>query len=141
MVDFVSPAKRANIMRGSRSNNTKPELRVRRLLHSLGYRYRLHVPGLPGRPDIAFLARQKAIFVHGCFWHQHDSSTCSIVRRPSSNTGFWNEKFKRNKSRDDLNRLEFEKMGWEVLTIWECEAGQAGLGQRLADFLGSNRVT
>lgn len=141
MVDFVSPAKRANIMRGSRSASTKPELRVRKLLHSLGYRYRLHAKGLPGKPDIAFLLRRKVIFVHGCFWHQHDADGCPIARRPSSNTAFWASKFEQNRSRDVRNQAALKEMGWDVLTIWECELRDSELTGALCGFLGPTRIS
>lgn len=141
MVDFVSSAKRANIMRGSRSSNTKPEMRVRTLLHSLGYRYRLHDKYLPGKPDLVFLGRRKVIFVHGCFWHQHDDDSCQIVRRPSSNTAFWNAKFEQNRARDVRNLLELDRLGWDALTLWECELNGEGLANTLLHFLGPNQLT
>lgn len=121
MVDFVTPEKRSRIMRGSKSKDTKPELVVRRLLWGMGFGYRLHRRDLPGRPDIAFIGRRKVIFVHGCFWHQHEAVGCPIARRPTSNEHFWQSKFARNKERDQENRRRLEAAGWAVLNIWECD--------------------
>ena len=101
-----------------RSGNTKPEMIVRRLLHRAGYRYRLHRKGLPGNPDLVFGSRRKLIFVHGCFWHQHD---CLAGRKPQSNTGYWHAKLARNVERDARNEQQLRAAGWSVLTIWECE--------------------
>src|SRR5262245_35042103 len=136
MVDFFSREKRGNIMRGSRSKNTRPEMFVRRLLHRLGYRYRLHSKHLPGKPDLAFPKRRKAIFIHGCFWHQHSDPGCSVARRPSSNAEFWQAKFDRNTSRDAKNEMALTENGWSVLIVWECELDQPGLTDRLRCFLG-----
>lgn len=140
MVDFVSAEKRSNIMRGSRSKNTRPELRVRQLLHSMGYRFRIHGPQLPGKPDIVFVGRRKAILVHGCFWHQHEDLNCSVARRPSSNTDYWEEKFNRNRERDARNLRALEESGWSVCTIWECEVQGEELRRRLQKFLGPPRA-
>ena len=121
-----------------RGSDTKPEWAVRRLLHKLGYRFRLQWKAAPGRPDIAFPGRRKIIFVHGCFWHQHDG--CRHARIPATRSEFWAAKFARNKVRDarDLARAEAE--GWQALVIWECEiADDAALRDRLIDFLGSIR--
>jgi DNA mismatch endonuclease (patch repair protein) len=136
MVDFVTPEKRSNIMRGSRSKNTRPELRVRQLLHSLGYRFRIHFRDAPGKPDIAFTGRRKAILVHGCFWHQHDDPACPVARRPSSNTAYWGEKFARNQERDQRAEEALQRAGWAVLTVWECELERPDLEHRLRSFLG-----
>jgi len=136
MVDFVSPEKRGNIMRGSRSKDTKPELLVRRLLHSMGYRFRLHLKDLPGKPDIALRSRKKAIFVHGCFWHQHEDPSCRVARKPVSNTGYWNSKFSANADRDARNLKLLKDAGWEVLIMWECDYEPARLRARLSNFLG-----
>lgn len=113
---------------------------VRRLLHRLGYRYALHDKELPGKPDVVFRARRKAIFVHGCFWHQHDRSGCSDARRPKSNTAYWTPKLDRNVARD-LEQLSFlRERGWDVLTIWDCETGdEPQLMDRLVSFLGPQR--
>lgn len=117
MVDNLSKEKRSKIMRAIRSKNTKPELVVRKLLTGLGYRYRLHRKDLPGRPDIAFIGRKKAIFVHGCFWHVH--ADCVISHIPESE--FWQQKLKKNQERDIAGIANLEVKGWQSLTIWECE--------------------
>ena len=140
MVDFVTREKRGNIMRGSRSKDTKPELEVRRLLHSMGYRFRLHSKDLPGKPDIVFRSRKKAIFVHGCFWHQHDDPQCSVARKPSSNTAFWQAKFDRNRVRDEANLLALTERGWSILTIWECDLAKGRLTRKVAGFLGPTKL-
>lgn len=105
-------------MRAVRSKNTRAEMKIRRLLHRAGYRYRLHRPDLPGKPDIVFMSRKKAIFVHGCFWHGHD---CRPKMKPTSNTHYWNPKIEGNKARDQEHICALEKQGWKVLVIWECE--------------------
>lgn len=119
------------------SHDAQPEWRVRRLLHGLGYRYRLHVKSLPGRPDIVFPGRRKIVFVHGCFWHQHDQYRCRITRRPKSNTDYWSPKLNRNVERDKLVESELRAKGWSVLKIWECETSDdRALADRLIRFLG-----
>lgn len=117
-MDIVPPATRSAIMRAVRQKHTGPELRLRKALHALGYRYRLHPKHLPGRPDLAFPSRRAAIFVHGCFWHGHD---CRAGRRPSSRTEYWLPKIAENQRRDARKRAELEALGWRVLTVWECE--------------------
>ena len=113
---------------------------VRRLLHRAGYRYRLHGKKLPGKPDIVFSARRKVIFVHGCFWHQHDASACLDGRRPKSNTGYWHPKLARNVERDAEHVECLKQAGWTVLTVWECEVkDEDALASRLASFLGPVR--
>jgi DNA mismatch endonuclease (patch repair protein) len=107
-------------MRAIKSKNTKPELTVRRWLHAAGYRFRLHRRDLPGRPDIVLPKHKAAIFVHGCFWHQHDDPSCRNARKPTSNTKYWEPKFARNKARDDGATADLAALGWRVLTIWEC---------------------
>lgn len=104
-----------------RSRDTKPELVVRRLLHGLGYRYRLHRKGLPGKPDLVFPSRRKAIFVHGCFWHRHDDPACKLSRLPKSRLDFWLPKLKGNRQRDLRNITELEDLGWKSHEIWECQ--------------------
>lgn len=102
-----------------RGKNTTPELIVRRLLYSLGYRYRIHRTDLPGTPDIAFIGKRKAIFVHGCFWHQHKG--CSKATMPKTRKAYWSKKFSTNMERDSCKLKELERMGWNVLVLWECE--------------------
>lgn len=137
-MDTLSRSERSRVMSRVRSTNTTPELVVRRLLFSMGYRYRLHVRTLPGRPDIVFFARRKLIFVHGCFWHQH--AGCAAARIPKSNLPFWLEKFRTNRLRDDENQLALTAADWQVLTVWECELRDlAALRERLLRFLGPSR--
>ncbi|MDE2988746.1 MAG: DNA mismatch endonuclease Vsr [Chloroflexota bacterium] len=121
MADTVSPARRSEIMSGIRSRGTRPEMAVRRLLHSLGYRYRLHVAELPGKPDLVFPGRRKVIEVRGCFWHQHEDPECRIARKPRSNRDYWLPKLARNVERDAEHEQKLGALGWEVLVIWECE--------------------
>lgn len=124
-------------MQAIRSKDTKPELRVRRLLHAMGYRFRVHLKDLAGKPDIAFTRRRKVIFVHGCFWHGHQGVGCPDGSRPRSNTGYWNPKLDRNAERDRENTAALEAAGWHVLTVWACETlDEAALRGRLVAFLG-----
>lgn len=118
-----------------RKTDTKPELVVRRLCHALGYRFRLHRRDLPGRPDLAFIGRRKVIFVHGCFWHQHD---CPLgKRRPKTRHEYWLPKLARNVERDELACRDLELLGWGVLIIWECETNDLNeLTNRVLGFLG-----
>lgn len=106
-------------MRRIRSEGTKPELIVRKFLHSLGYRYRLHVPGLPGKPDMVFPKFRKVIFVHGCFWHLHKG--CKEGRIPAVHQDYWRPKLLRNVERDVQHQANLRKLGWRCLVIWECE--------------------
>jgi DNA mismatch endonuclease (patch repair protein) len=118
-----------------RSTDSAPEMLVRRLAFGLGYRYRLHVAKLPGKPDLVFPAKQKAIFVHGCFWHQHQH--CQEGRPPSSNTGYWGPKLQRNVERDEKSRAQLRRMGWKSLVIWECKTkSRTRLAAKLKKFLG-----
>ena len=117
-----------------------PEMVVRKLLHSLGYRFRLHVKTLPGKPDIVFTRRKKAIFVHGCFWHQHEDKNCKISRLPKSRQEYWIPKLQRNTERDKKHILLLENEGWQILVLWECELRQTeDLAHRLNHFLGPTR--
>lgn len=121
-------------MRRVRRGDTAPELKVRRVLHSLGYRYRLHVPALPGTPDIVFKSRRKAIFVHGCFWHRH--CECHLASTPKSNIAFWSAKFDANIARDRRKEEELANAGWSVLVVWQCETKELEiLEARLRSFL------
>jgi DNA mismatch endonuclease (patch repair protein) len=105
-----------------RSKNTRPEMLVRRLVHGMGYRYRLHASDLPGKPDLVFRPRRKAIFVHGCFWHRHPDPSCKLARMPKSRLEFWQPKLAGNRERD-LKAIEaLERMGWQSLVVWECES-------------------
>ncbi|MCO4253825.1 very short patch repair endonuclease [Pseudarthrobacter cellobiosi] len=119
MADFMTPGQRSSQMAKVRSKNSKIELLVRRELHRAGYRYRLHDPKLPGRPDLVFASRRCVIFINGCFWHAHD---CSLGNRvPKSNTEFWSQKRLRNRERDAAQRKQLSLLGWQALDVWECE--------------------
>lgn len=102
-----------------RGHDTKPELVLRRLLHGMGLRYRLHNPVLPGRPDLTFPKHGAVVFIHGCFWHRHRS--CKVATTPKSNTDFWQTKFTRNVERDAQAEAALRRMGWRVKVVWECE--------------------
>jgi DNA mismatch endonuclease (patch repair protein) len=135
-VDNVSKSERSRIMACVKSAHTSPELSVRRLVHALGYRYRLHVKTLPGTPDLVFVKLRKIINVSGCFWHMH--LTCGRCRIPRSHRSYWVEKLKHNRSRDQRNRQRLRAAGWDVLTIWECQIkNKTRLTQRLSLFLRS----
>jgi len=121
------------MMAAVRSKDTAPEMVVRRLLHSLGYRFRLHRRDLPGKPDIVFPGRKKVIFVHGCFWHQHEE--CRGSHLPKSNTEYWTPKLLRNKARDASNLAKLKSAGWKCIVLWECELGKTSLMRRLNAFL------
>lgn len=135
MVDSLDQAARSSVMARIRGKNTRPEMIVRKLVFAAGYRYRLHVRKLPGSPDLVFPVRKKVIFVHGCFWHRHDS--CAASRIPKSRVDFWSEKLNGNKARDQRNQEALSEAGWQMLVIWECELGDLTmLEERLRLFLG-----
>ncbi len=141
MADSRTPAQRRKIMQSVGTKNTGPELKVRRLLHKLGYRYRLHVKELPGKPDVVFPARRLALFIHGCYWHGHG---CSKGRLPKSRLDYWMPKIRQNQARDAANRSALQGMGWRAVTLWQCQLGDdASLVTVLAKELGSpkNRST
>ena len=127
MTDVVDKATRSRMMAGIKAKDTAPELVVRRFLHSHGFRYRLHVKTLHGKPDIVLPKYRTAIFVHGCFWHQHPE--CPAAARPKSRQDYWNRKLDTNIARDARHLVELEAAGWTVLVIWECETRDP---QRLA---------
>ncbi len=118
MADMYSSVKRSEIMRSITSRSTEPEIRVRRVLHRLGYRFRLHRQDLPGKPDIVLPRWKVAIFVHGCFWHGHD---CCEGHIPKSNVGYWAPKLERNRQRDAENLAKLLQLGWAPLVVWECQ--------------------
>lgn len=141
IMDTISRERRSENMRRIKSTGMRPEMAVRKLAHAMGYRYRLHVPGLPGRPDMVFSKRRKVIFVHGCFWHQHPKASCADARYPKSNLSYWRPKLERNVQRDRSHAVALTKSGWKVLIIWECETGDENiLCRRLRAFLGPVRT-
>jgi DNA mismatch endonuclease (patch repair protein) len=138
-MDTLTVAERSERMARIKSKNTKPELRVRQLVHKLGYRFRLHRTGLPGCPDLVFSSRRKVIFVHGCFWHAHEG--CKVANMPKSRSDYWNSKFERNRIRDAENQRALERAGWRVFTVWECETrDNEKLASHLLRFLGPAKV-
>ncbi len=133
----IAPAVRSEMMRSIRKVNTGPERAVRRLLRQLGLRYRLHAAELPGSPDIVFRKRRKAIFVHGCFWHQHEG--CRLSKRPAARPEYWLPKFARNKTRDSAALAKLAAARWQTLVVWECELGEENrLKAKLARFLNAD---
>jgi DNA mismatch endonuclease (patch repair protein) len=135
VVDHVDSAKRSLIMAAVHSKHTKPEVVVRKIAYGLGYRYRLHAKNLPGRPDLVFPGKRKAIFVHGCFWHRHTG--CRYATSPKTRVQFWESKFQTNVDRDRRNVSDLESLGWKVLTVWQCELKKLEtLTERLNEFLG-----
>lgn len=135
-MDKLTPEQRRRAMSAVRSANTTPELAVRSFLHRAGFRFRLHRKDLPGRPDIVLPKRRLAIFVHGCFWHQHPG--CRRATVPASRQGYWLVKLARNVHRDGVNVTALEKLGWRVLVVWECETKVAStLARRLHEELPS----
>jgi DNA mismatch endonuclease (patch repair protein) len=136
-VDTLTPKQRSAAMAAVTGKNTGPELVVRKLLYGLGYRYRLHVKDLPGRPDIVFRKRRCVVFVNGCFWHGHD---CPRGSAPSSNVEFWERKIGKNRERDSRVQHELRKDGWRMLTVWQCETkDRARLLRRLSRFLEKSK--
>ena len=117
-MDVVDAKTRSRMMAGIRGRNTSPERKVRRYLHARGFRFRLNVKGLPGKPDIVLPKYGLVIFVHGCFWHRHPG--CRLTSTPSTNPQRWQEKFQANVTRDKRNREHLLNQGWRVLTLWEC---------------------
>ena len=126
------------MMRAIRSKDTKPELVVRRLLHGMGYRFRLHARDLKGKPDVVFRKRRAVVFIHGCYWHGHD---CRVAGKPAqSNTAYWGPKIQRTRERDEATRTALEADGWRVLVVRECEAADLeAAAARLREFLGPPR--
>lgn len=138
MVDSLSPKDRSEIMARVRSKNSRPEMLVRKLVFSLGYRYRLHQKSLPGCPDLVFRSRRKVILVHGCFWHRH--AGCGLARMPKSRLEFWLPKLEGNKLRDRRNKRALAREGWKVLTVWECQIGKPErLRKTIRRFLDAKR--
>ncbi len=137
-VDNLTQSQRSFNMSRIRAKDTQPEMVVRRLVHGLGFRFRLHQKNLPGRPDLVLPRHRKIILVHGCFWHMHRCRFGSVV--PKSNKQYWQSKREGNRARDRKNRRALRKLGWEVLVIWECWTRKPGaLRRRLLEFLGARK--
>ncbi|WP_295946518.1 very short patch repair endonuclease [uncultured Xanthomonas sp.] len=133
-MDQLDKAQRSAQMARVRAKDTRPEWAVRRLTHGLGYRYRLHYGGLPGRPDLVFPGRGAIIFVHGCFWHRHPG--CAFARLPKSRLDFWEPKLSANRRRDQRNERALRALGWRVMIVWECQiANKERLAARIRRFL------
>lgn len=133
-MDRYTKQKRSQVMSKVRSRDTQPEIVVRATLHRLGFRFRLHRAGLPGKPDIVLPKHRKVIFVNGCFWHQHDG--CPRAKRPQTNVHYWNAKLDRNVARDLENYEILASRGWASIVIWECETSRSvGLTDRLLGLL------
>ena len=141
MADVVDQATRSRMMSGIRGKNTRPELVVRKALHARGFRYRIHVKDLPGRPDLVLPKHRAAIFVHGCFWHGHG---CPLFKWPSSRPEFWREKIGKNADRDARNIQTLRDSGWRVAVLWECAVrsrdGAPLAVERLASWLVSGEA-
>jgi len=117
MTDIMTAERRSRLMSRIRGRHTKPELLIRRGMHALGFRYRLHVNDLPGKPDMVFPKYGAVVFIHGCFWHGHD---CPLFREPTTNAEFWKRKIAANRENDARKAAELESSGWRILTVWEC---------------------
>jgi len=133
MTDSISAERRSWNMSRIRAKDTAPELAVRSLVFSMGFRFRLHRRDLPGVPDLVFPGRKKIIFVHGCFWHGHDCQAGR--RRPQSNAAYWLPKIERNQTRDQEHLERLAEQGWKSLVIWECEIGVLDLREKIMGFL------
>jgi len=137
-MDSLSTAARSERMSRVRGKDTATELTVRRLVHALGYRFRLHRRDLPGTPDLVFPGRRKVIFVHGCFWHRHPDPDCKLARMPKSRQEFWRPKLEGNRARDLRQETALVEAGWGVMTVWECELRDlAFLRNKIRTFLDS----
>jgi DNA mismatch endonuclease (patch repair protein) len=135
-MDTLTSDQRSERMSRVRSKGSAAELRVRSLVHRLGYRFRLHAADLPGHPDLVFASRRKVIFVHGCFWHRHPDPACKLARMPKSRLEFWRPKLEGNRARDDRIARELEALGWRSLAIWECQMrDEAFLRNEIRTFL------
>ncbi|MGN8277494.1 very short patch repair endonuclease [Pseudomonas sp. SMN5] len=133
-MDRLSVEQRSWLMSRIKGKNTTPELIVRKLVYGMGYRYRLHLKYLQGRPDLTFLRRKKVIFVNGCFWHGHPN--CRYGRLPKTRLEYWQEKIEKNKRRDTKNIHALQADGWQVLTVWQCELRNLEqLREKLQNFI------
>ena len=144
MVDVVDKATRSRMMEGIRSKDTRPEIAVRRVMHCRGYRYRLHVKNLPGKPDLVFPRYRSVIFIHGCFWHGHN---CPLFRLPATRPDFWRLKIDRNQVNDAKATAALRADGWRVAVVWECAlkgkwgVGPAAVADTLERWLSGDDVT
>lgn len=135
-MDTLTPQERSERMGKVRSADTRPEMVVRRLVHGMGYRYRLHRKDLPGKPDLVLPGRRKVIFVHGCFWHRHGDPECRLARWPKSRLDFWVPKLTANEERDAKMQARLGELGWDVMTVWECQVRDTeALKRRISEFL------
>lgn len=138
-MDYLTKEQRTALMAKVKSKDTKPEKRVRSLLHSMGFRFRLHIKCLPGCPDIVLPKYKTVIFVHGCFWHRHEG--CKACRTPRTNVNFWGKKFQKTTERDKAVLAELERIGWTSIVIWECETRDLNLVERtIFEELVSSRI-
>lgn len=133
MTDIVDSQTRSAMMAAIRGKNTKPEIVVRRFLHRLGFRFRLHRRDLPGRPDIVLPKYRTVVEVRGCFWHRHEG--CPLAYMPKSNREFWEPKLNGNRERDRRNLRELARLGWRAIVVWECELGENGVLERLPGMI------
>lgn len=139
MVDKLASQRRSWNMSRIRSRDTAPELAVRRLVHRLGFRFRLHSRNLPGKPDLVLARHRTVILVHGCFWHQHEG--CADCSKPGTNQSYWAPKLTRNVQRDAINRSLLISEGWKVITVWECETRlPEALEKKLVKKLGRAKL-
>jgi DNA mismatch endonuclease (patch repair protein) len=135
-MDTLTSSERSARMARVRGKDSKPEMLVRRMVHAMGFRYRLHDRGLPGSPDLVFPRLRKVIFVHGCFWHRHEDIHCKLARWPKSRLDFWRPKLQGNRERDLRRQAELEKLGWRIFVVWECQMrDREQLENSLRDFL------
>ena len=140
MTDNLSPEDRSRCMSHIRSQGMKPERAVRSIVHRAGYRFRLHRPDLPGKPDLVLRRHRAVIFVNGCFWHWHPDPACPIAGLPKSNLDYWRPKFARTRARDREHEAALTARGWRVLTVWECELRDLeAASDTILTFIGSAR--
>ncbi|WP_305044872.1 very short patch repair endonuclease [Geoalkalibacter sp.] len=133
-MDTLSPKERSRRMSLIRGKNSNPEMKLRHLVHNMGFRYRLHVESLPGTPDLVFPSKRAVIFLHGCFWHRHEN--CKLARLPKSRLEFWKQKLDANKDRDARDQKRLMALGWRVLVVWECEMNDTvRVGMSVREFL------
>lgn len=134
MADRHTPEQRRFNMQMIKGTNTKPELLLRKSLFAKGFRYRINVKKLPGRPDLVLPKYKTVIFVHGCFWHGHENCRYFVV--PKSNTEFWTEKILGNKQRDFKSTVKLKELGWTVITVWECELKKDKIEETIINLIG-----